>query len=64
MNNIKVSNEEPSSPCIRHCCLDKNDTCIGCFRTLDEILAWHSASPAQKQQILNECQNRKDAQHK
>ena len=64
MNNIKASNGEPSSVCIRHCCLDKNDICIGCFRTLDEILAWHSASSEEKQQILNACQNRKKAQNK
>ena len=56
--------EQPESPCIRHCCLDNNDTCLGCFRTLDEILAWHSASAEQKQQILNQCQNRKNAQRK
>ncbi|EGR4199847.1 DUF1289 domain-containing protein [Vibrio cholerae] len=23
------------SPCVRHCCLDDKDICIGCVRTLD-----------------------------
>jgi hypothetical protein len=25
------------SPCIKHCKLDRNNICIGCKRTLDEI---------------------------
>ncbi|EKO3464267.1 DUF1289 domain-containing protein [Vibrio fluvialis] len=32
------------SPCIRNCCLDDNDVCLGCFRTLEEILAWTRSS--------------------
>lgn len=28
------------SPCVRNCCLDDHDVCIGCGRTLDEIRAW------------------------
>ncbi|WP_082355600.1 MULTISPECIES: DUF1289 domain-containing protein [Pseudoalteromonas] len=64
MNTKKLNSQQPNNPCIRHCCLDGNDTCIGCFRTLDEILAWHSARPEQKQQILNACQKRKNAHYK
>ncbi|MGS2720806.1 DUF1289 domain-containing protein [Paraglaciecola aestuariivivens] len=48
-----------ASPCIRHCCLDNQDLCAGCFRTLDEILIWGQASDSQKQQILTLCANRK-----
>nr|WP_254619459.1 DUF1289 domain-containing protein [Vibrio metschnikovii] len=39
----KVKRAEPietcsyKSPCVRHCCLDDKDICIGCGRTLDEI---------------------------
>lgn len=28
------------SPCVRNCCLDDNDVCIGCGRTLEEIRSW------------------------
>lgn len=28
------------SPCVRNCCLDDNDVCIGCGRTLEEIRTW------------------------
>ncbi|WP_201020956.1 DUF1289 domain-containing protein [Pseudoalteromonas sp. H105] len=57
MGNINLS--EPNNPCIRRCCLDDNDTCIGCFRTLEEILGWRSLSTAQKERIITECRVRK-----
>ncbi|MGD8115772.1 DUF1289 domain-containing protein [Vibrio sp. TRT 29B02] len=46
-------------PCIRHCCLDEEEICLGCFRTLDEILNWSAASNEEKQAILIRCQTRK-----
>ena len=30
------------SPCIRHCTLDDQQVCIGCYRTIDDIVAWSS----------------------
>ncbi|MFT4529322.1 MAG: putative Fe-S protein YdhL (DUF1289 family) [Thalassolituus oleivorans] len=47
------------SPCIRNCCLDANDVCVGCGRSLAEILAWHNASVEDKTRILAESQQRK-----
>ncbi|TXY19121.1 DUF1289 domain-containing protein [Vibrio cholerae] len=40
------------SPCVRHCCLDDKDICIGCGRTLDEICRWSSVTNSEKQEIL------------
>ena len=40
------------SPCIRNCCLDTNDICVGCFRSLEEIMQWGNSSLAIKQQVL------------
>ncbi|ELL0942686.1 DUF1289 domain-containing protein [Vibrio cholerae] len=40
------------SPCVRHCCLDDKDICIGCGRTLDEICRWSSVTNSEKQDIL------------
>ncbi len=40
------------SPCVRHCCLDDKDICIGCGRTLDEICRWSNATNSEKQKIL------------
>ncbi|MEF2524368.1 DUF1289 domain-containing protein [Vibrio mimicus] len=40
------------SPCVRNCCLDDKDICIGCGRTLDEICRWSSATNSGKQELL------------
>ncbi|MDC0603215.1 DUF1289 domain-containing protein [Aliiglaciecola sp.] len=48
-----------TSPCIRQCCLDKQDMCVGCFRKFDEILVWGSASDEKKTDILKNVKNRK-----
>ncbi|WP_074497912.1 MULTISPECIES: DUF1289 domain-containing protein [Thalassotalea] len=46
------------SPCIRNCCLDNKDVCIGCGRHVDEIVGWRNFSDAQKYQILDRCVER------
>ncbi|WP_091353090.1 DUF1289 domain-containing protein [Amphritea atlantica] len=47
------------SPCVRNCCLDSDDICMGCYRTLNEILIWHSATEDEKQKILALCAARR-----
>ncbi|NQY63131.1 MAG: DUF1289 domain-containing protein [Alteromonadaceae bacterium] len=47
------------SPCIRNCCLDLQDYCLGCFRHLDEITGWQASSVKEKQAILSRCEQRK-----
>jgi predicted Fe-S protein YdhL (DUF1289 family) len=47
-----------ASPCVRHCCLDHHDICVGCYRTLAEILQWSGANNAEKRDILRKCQLR------
>ena len=42
-----------SSPCIRQCCLNDNDICLGCFRSLTEIIGWTEANDDERRQILN-----------
>ncbi|MDQ7072909.1 MAG: DUF1289 domain-containing protein [Gammaproteobacteria bacterium] len=53
--------DTPSSPCIRNCCLDSNDICLGCFRSIEEILKWGrtSTSNEDKKQILDNIEKRK-----
>ncbi|MFO6425324.1 DUF1289 domain-containing protein [Motilimonas sp. KMU-193] len=46
------------SPCVRNCCLDEQDICMGCHRSLDEIIAWHDCSHTEKQAIINRAQQR------
>ncbi len=42
---------EPPSPCIRQCTLDDRDECVGCGRTIDEILVWAAAPAVRKIEI-------------
>ncbi|MCW8933545.1 MAG: DUF1289 domain-containing protein [Gammaproteobacteria bacterium] len=46
------------SPCVRNCCLDKKDVCIGCGRTLNEIKGWQAATKSEKIDILEKSAKR------
>jgi len=46
------------SPCVRNCCLDENDHCCGCKRTLDEIIGWSTYSKSEKLAILQQLKER------
>ena len=48
-----------ASPCVRNCCLDDNDVCLGCFRTIKEICAWSEASDDERTATLERCAERK-----
>jgi predicted Fe-S protein YdhL (DUF1289 family) len=47
-----------ASPCVRNCCLDEQNVCMGCGRSLDEIVAWGMASAADKAAILERSRER------
>lgn len=48
------------SPCINVCTLDAaNGLCQGCFRTLDEISVWSSASNDERLKILDAVARRR-----
>jgi len=42
------------SPCIGICQLDARQLCVGCRRTIDEIVEWPQASAARRNEILRE----------
>lgn len=48
-----------ASPCIRNCCLDDNDVCLGCYRSLDEITGWSAMDEAQREACLARCARRR-----
>lgn len=52
-------NKSLKSPCVRNCCLDNKDICLGCFRHLDEIIAWTQLSESEKEAVLELAQKRK-----
>jgi uncharacterized protein len=58
MSNIDVPTP---SPCIRNCCLDDDLTCLGCFRSLEEIKEWGVVDNQRRRIILQNAQQRKEA---
>jgi predicted Fe-S protein YdhL (DUF1289 family) len=51
--------EKNNSPCVRNCCLNEEDICLGCFRSIDEIIQWNNATEQQKKNILSAINGRK-----
>ncbi|MDX8400838.1 MAG: DUF1289 domain-containing protein [Gallionellaceae bacterium] len=49
------------SPCVRNCCLNEDDVCLGCFRSLEEITRWNEADEQERVSILNNTQQRREA---
>ena len=52
--------ELPPSPCRRECCLNDQDVCLGCGRSLGEILEWGKADAARRRAICQDAQARLD----
>lgn len=52
-------NDNIPSPCVRNCCLDEQDVCLGCFRSMKEICAWSQANPELRQQFLFNAEQRR-----
>ena len=59
MNMPSGQNDPNVTPCIRNCCLDQQDICLGCFRHLDEILAWRVMSEVERQACFIRMEERK-----
>jgi uncharacterized protein len=49
------------SPCIRNCCLDDDLTCLGCFRSLEEIKEWGVVDIHRRRIILQNAKQRREA---
>ena len=52
------------SPCTRNCCLNEQDVCLGCFRTLTEITGWGLADDHVRKNILLKRLQRRKAYYK
>ncbi|HEY9183259.1 MAG TPA: DUF1289 domain-containing protein [Gammaproteobacteria bacterium] len=53
-----------ASPCVRNCCLDDANICMGCGRLLQEIVAWGTACDADKAAILARSRERLHARER
>jgi uncharacterized protein len=49
----------PPSPCIGVCKIDDEGFCMGCVRTIDEIRNWSIMLPEQRNNTLENIQERK-----
>jgi predicted Fe-S protein YdhL (DUF1289 family) len=49
----------PLSPCIKLCTLDREGICLGCHRSIDEIARWSAMSAAQRWQVLEAVEHRR-----
>ena len=58
MSDIDISRQ---SPCIRNCCLDDDLTCLGCFRSLEEIKEWGVVDNHRRRIILQNAKQRREA---
>ena len=61
MNRTAPAAPAVQSPCIRNCCLDDDLTCLGCFRSIEEIKEWGIADDARRSIILGNARQRKGA---
>ncbi|MFK5947967.1 MAG: DUF1289 domain-containing protein [Methylococcales bacterium] len=48
-----------ASPCVRNCCLDEKDICLGCFRSLTEIMQWTQVDEETRLKFIKNSKTRK-----
>jgi len=60
MKNVRVRVE---SPCTSNCCLNKDNVCMGCFRSVTEIMEWGPASDEERRNILLQAMRRRHYYH-
>ncbi|MDO9214286.1 MAG: DUF1289 domain-containing protein [Methylococcales bacterium] len=53
-------NELSNSPCVRNCCLDNDDICLGCFRSLEEIRQWSAVDEQTRECFLANATRREE----
>nr|WP_083774918.1 DUF1289 domain-containing protein [Neptuniibacter caesariensis] len=58
MEHLDTKESPLVNPCQRNCCLDDNDLCMGCFRTLSEILGWSKMSQSDRKKTLDLMKSR------
>ena len=56
MNNTT----DVKSPCVRNCCLNEEDVCMGCYRTIAEIIEWGQANNVERNAILQMAKQREN----
>ena len=47
------------SPCIENCCLNGDNVCMGCFRSLGEIAQWQQMDDKMRREVLHKAESRR-----
>jgi predicted Fe-S protein YdhL (DUF1289 family) len=47
------------SPCRENCCLNDENICVGCFRSLAEIAQWQQMDNRTRLDVLRRAENRR-----
>ena len=50
-----------SSPCISKCCLNDDNICLGCFRSINEITLWTQVDEKTRRHFLDNVKSRQKA---
>lgn len=50
--------KELPNPCVRNCCLDDNDVCLGCGRDLETIKRWRTLSEGERRFCMLKAKRR------
>ncbi|WP_349431631.1 DUF1289 domain-containing protein [Methylomarinum sp. Ch1-1] len=51
--------EMVESPCVGRCCLNEEDVCLGCYRSLEEISNWTLVDNEVRRRYLENIVQRK-----
>lgn len=46
------------SPCVSLCTLDEKDICVGCHRSVDEIIRWRQMDDGERREVLIRAEQR------
>jgi uncharacterized protein len=49
-----------ASPCVKVCVLDAGNICVGCGRTIDEIIQWSSMTEEQQRLACDLARQRRE----
>jgi uncharacterized protein len=59
-SRASIEDARRQSPCVRNCCLDDAQVCIGCGRALQEILTWRDVSADERTLVLERARQRRE----
>ncbi len=58
---MKRNTPPVASPCVRNCCLNNDDICLGCFRSLYEITHWTQVNEKTQKLYLDHARQRRES---